>query len=254
MPTQTAPSPNVVSAPTPTAAHTVNRAVLAGRERYGDLSPDLDFLESALWRLPRRTAASASPERIAELYLAAACEQGLSGAWDALWNCHLRSLAPVAVRAGLSFRDAQEVVVELFSELWIATSRKECPRGLIGFLGRGSLDKWLGQIIRRRAYRWLRRRLKTQPDFELDSLTSSPRNCDLLTQVAEEETKTVALEAIRRKRDRLSPREATVVTLKYEAGLSQSAIARELRIGEPRVSRIHRRALTKLQSPHSLAI
>lgn len=260
MPMQTGTAPDEPPEKPDVRTTEIDRIVLAGTTAYGDLTPASALLRATVGRrvggrigrriADHRPSTARHDHDDSDLYLIAACEEGSASAWDALWTHHLRPLATIAARAGLCSRDAQEVVVELLSELWMDTHRSEDAAGLVRFDGIGSLNAWLRTIVHRRAIRWLRRRDRWSMRLEFDQ-TPSPEPSE---QVAEREERCWALSEICKRRSRLSHREAAVVALKYDGGLSQSAIARRLRIGEPRVSRLHHRALAKLTPCVSIAI
>lgn len=137
-----------------------------------------------------------------------------SGDHDALGRFYDRYAGLVnglALRILRNVNEAEEVVQEVFLQVWHQAERFD--------EGRGSVPGWLCVMARSRALDRLRRRVarREDPAESLPAPAVTPRNEEAL--------------AVRRALDTLTADQRTALELAYYEGLSQSEIAE--RLGEP---------------------
>ncbi len=117
----------------------------------------------------------------------------------------------LALRILRNTAEAEEVIQEVFVQIWRQAVRYD-PK-------RGSAEAWICTIARTRALDRLRRRTSRREDSDeaLSGATDTPRTVEAL--------------AVRKALLSLSPDQRTALELAYYEGLTQSEIA--LRLGEP---------------------
>jgi RNA polymerase sigma-70 factor (ECF subfamily) len=117
----------------------------------------------------------------------------------------------LALRILRNTAEAEEVIQEVFLQIWRQAVRYDPTRG--------SAEAWICTIARTRALDRLRRRTSRREDSDeaLPGATDMPRTVEAL--------------AVRKALQSLSPDQRTALELAYYEGLTQSEIA--LRLGEP---------------------
>lgn len=236
----------------------------AGIEAYGDLGLTFEaYAAEALRAVERRLdqlSLDADRKRVgdalarmagADLYLARACELGSVDAWAALANDLVPRLTGLARKRGARGSSAEEEVSALLSDLALPPPRGRA-RTLIGtYGGAGSLFGWLSVILVRRFAGEARRKkpdsLDQRPDDEQDVAPAGRSAPEDPSQAAQDdESRRRIREAIRRGFAACTPKEQLALVLKFRDGLPQRRMAALLEVGEPRVSRLVKQALTKL--------
>jgi RNA polymerase sigma-70 factor (ECF subfamily) len=127
------------------------------------------------------------------------------------YELHARLVNGLALRILGNTADAEDVVQEVFLQVWNQAARFDARRGSVG--------AWLCAIARSRALDRLRRRpaRREEPEGAAPPAWTSPRNDEAL--------------AVRRALDRLSRDQRVALELAYYEGLSHSEIA--ARLDEP---------------------
>jgi RNA polymerase sigma-70 factor, ECF subfamily len=117
----------------------------------------------------------------------------------------------LALRILRDAADAEDVVQEVFLQVWRQAARFDPTRG--------SVEAWLCIIARTRALDRLRRRTarREDPEDEAPSFSATPKSAEAL--------------AVRKALDGLTPDQRKALELAYFEGLTQSEIAE--RLGEP---------------------
>lgn len=187
-------------------------------------------LPSALPRRPAPSGAMATPPlptvTQSDQGLVARVAQGDESALERLYEMYSAALYAVAYRISGERSDAEEIVLDSFSQAW-----REAPRFQAD---RGSAIAWLTMICRSRALDLIRARGRranvvtkaaaAEPDTTPGMGTPEPRTD---RDVERLERRQVVAEALMS----LSPPQREAVTLAYYEGLSHSEIAE--RLGEP---------------------
>lgn len=182
----------------------------------------------------------ASPERDAELALAAACAAGDEAAWESFYATYqplaLRAAERAATRWGVADPKAiaPDVVADLFAHLLADEGR-----ALKSFAGRARLSTWLRVLARRRAARVLRKRFpqELEEDFEAPAGGPSPSE---VAQVSERQTK------LRAQLAKLPPRDRLALQLFYEGDKSYREVAEVLDLPVNRIGTLLARARGRL--------
>lgn len=136
---------------------------------------------------------------------------GDHAALGALYDRHAPLVNGLALRILRNVTEAEEVVQEVFLQVWHQATRFDRKRG--------SVSGWLCVIARSRALDRLRRRIarREEPEEALPVPTATPRTDEAL--------------AVRAALDALSAEQKLALELAYYEGLSQSEIATKL--GQP---------------------
>jgi RNA polymerase sigma factor (sigma-70 family) len=251
-------------------ASTLDRIWSEGRRAHGSLGLDLQALREVLeGRIAARlddllglsddaTEAAALLGRVdaTGLFLAAACEVGRDGAWEELTRIYTPRLVGLAIRRGLPPSEAAGLADDVLGALALPPPRGGSRTRFGTYLGAGTLFGWLAtMLVRRIADRARGRRTASlDADPEVASTVSADSGAQPLPAAVARETAEKVADALSRAWTRLSPRERLVLALKYRDGRTQRAVARVLGVGEPRVSRLVRQALDKVQEPIRAAI
>jgi RNA polymerase sigma factor (sigma-70 family) len=219
-----------------------------------DVSPT-DLVQACVVRLLQRFAKAAkTPERdsfngaletvnFADLGLAIAWEQGHPEAWECYADQFRRPVIAAAVRQGAGHGSAEELADELPGYL-LAAQAEGLTSPLARYDGTGSLRGWLCTIVRRRMLDSARRTSKNEelPAESMATEESSP------THTAEQNEMGQRLQAAGEMlRESMSPRERLAFLLKYEKNLPQRQIAKMMKIGDSRVSRLIQQGYTKVR-------
>jgi RNA polymerase sigma-70 factor (ECF subfamily) len=117
----------------------------------------------------------------------------------------------LALRILRNTAEAEEVIQEVFVQIWRQAERFDPARG--------SVEAWICTIARSRALDRLRRRTSRREDSDeaIPGATDTPKTVEAL--------------AVRKALESLSPDQRTALELAYYEGLTQSEIAE--RLGEP---------------------
>jgi RNA polymerase sigma-70 factor (ECF subfamily) len=160
--------------------------------------------------------AASAPGRIAgetsDAELLARTGVGDADAFATLYDRYAGRTLGIAQRVLASRADAEEVVQEVFVQLWKAPERYD-PR-------RGKLGTWLFVLARNRAVDRLRQRGGQPPGHPLQTHDDAPA-ADAETLVAEGQRRSAVLRALRK----LPDPQRRAIELAYYGGLSQSEIA-----------------------------
>jgi len=237
----------------------LRRAFDDGRREWGELSLSFeDFAAEHLSRVRQRLESIDEPTDPSTLhktlarscgvdfYLALACEQGCSSAWRAFEARLAPRLEGLARKRGADLGTAREIVEDLPSDLLATTSSLGGAPRISQYNATGSLFAWLAVFVARRIADRARVRRVESLD-ELHPLRWSSGTPDASTQSSDDDPaqRAIVLEAVAALRrmigaawSTLDDRHQLALVLKYRDGVAQKEIARVLRVGEPRVSRI----------------
>jgi RNA polymerase sigma factor (sigma-70 family) len=176
-----------------------------------------------------------------DLALAVACEDGASGAWEALHGRLLPRLSGLARKRGRSDVDAEALASDVLSEMALPPGGSSPARTLLGtFDGTGSLFGWSAVIL-------VRRLSRLRPAL-LPPQAPEPPALDPATVFGDADDARRFDLALRGAWDALSGRERLALAWRYLDGRSQVEIARRLRLSPPRVSRVVTGAVEKLRA------
>lgn len=188
---------------------------------------------------------------LGDLFLAAACEEGVPGAWETFTARYGPTLVALAIRRGASRAEAEELAREIPGELYAAPPGGGARTRLGTFDGTGSLAAWLGMIVHRRIVDRRRDSARSRVSAEAiaaEGAAPAAAEADPAALADDAETARRFEEAFREAWGALSPRETLAVLLRYRDALPQRSIARILDVGEPRVSRILAGAAEKIRT------
>jgi RNA polymerase sigma factor (sigma-70 family) len=193
-----------------------------------------------------------------DLYLAVACEERVSGAWEAFRDHYEPKLRSLARAHGARGFDIGRVAADVLGELSVPRASGRRRTGLGAYAGAGSLLAWLTVVLRRRMS-------DERRDVASDRRTASGRQdreharkphrrgnpseeMDPVVIAVDGETCTRFGEALRRGIGALTNREREALAWRFRQGLSQTEVARRMRVGEPRVSRLLDRGVSRLRA------
>lgn len=159
-----------------------------------------------------RTSGSTTMDDLAML---SAIQSGSQDAMTAFFDRYSKMVYSVALRVLNDSSEAENVMQEIFIQVW------RNPRGYDA--ARGSLGAWLVVVARNRAIDQLRRRKPADP-VELFALPSS-------MNLAQETERGLLLEKIRRAMDGLPAEQRGAIEFAFFEGLSHSEIA--AKTGDP---------------------
>ena len=164
---------------------------------------------------------TAPTQRVPDSALVERIMAGEEGALSALYDRYAGMLFAMLVRILKDTSAAEEVLQDLFLQLWRGASRFDS--------GRGSLPAWLLVIGRNRALSRLRRRERREilEDPEEFSLESVPSAGDLEDEAA----RTQLMQRLRGAMATLPPEQKEALELAYFEGMTQTEIA--ARTGSP---------------------
>ncbi len=171
--------------------------------------------------------------------LVEAIGQQNQGALSRLYDRYARVLYTLAYRILGSAEEAEEVVLDVFSKVWINATTYDPSRGRV--------DHWLFMMARSRALDRLRSRQRR--DRVVDVSTQQAQVEPISTPLPEEDL------VIQERRDRVQgalaqipAEQRTVIELAYFSGLSQSEIATQTGLSLGTVKTRTRLGLTKLRT------
>jgi len=164
---------------------------------------------------PRSFDRDAGSSIVEDLGLLQEIQSGSQNAMAVFFDRYSRMVYSVALRVLNDPSEAEDVMQEIFVQIW------QNPGAFVA--GRGSLGGWLVVVTRNRAVDKLRRRKPSDP-VELFALPSS-------TNLAQEMEQAFLLEKIRAAMTKLPEEQRKSVELAFFEGLSHSEIAGKT--GEP---------------------
>jgi|GEM_PF-3661849 len=203
---------------------------------------------SPVWRraLERGGVAFHDPERAADLFLSAACEAGVAGAWEAFGRAYAPRLHGLLRKRGASEAETADVLADLPGYLCEPPATGGARTRIGTYDGTGRLFAWLAVLalrtVNQRRSAGGPRPSPIEAAADVSSRRGGPASSMLSTETARRFQAAVAAAW-----DTLTPRERLVVLWKHREGLKGGEIARLLRIGEPRVSRILESGLSRLR-------
>lgn len=186
------------------------------------------------------------PPAVADYYLARACDAGAAGAWERLEARYRRPMLRFLRRRGAAADEAEVIVDDAFSTLATPPPRGGARTRIGTYDGRGSLKSWLSTVAWRRLIDTWRARRGAQ-DVQDDVVAGEGRALDPALHVSREETARLIGQGLEEAWAEMTSRELQAVVLKYRHHLPQTEIARILRVGPPRVSRMLTSATTRMR-------
>jgi RNA polymerase sigma factor (sigma-70 family) len=190
----------------------------------------------------------------ADLALAVACDEGVSGAWEALVARLLPRFAGLARKRSLSDADADALASDVLSELSMPVTRGGARTLLGTFDGSGSLFAWGAVILVRRLSKAARRASRREAAAKAAEARADPTGDDARTA---DDPSSAILDAdalarfdgaLRRAWERLAERERLALAYRYLDGVPQTTIAKVLGISEAHTSRLVTGAVARLRS------
>jgi DNA-directed RNA polymerase specialized sigma24 family protein len=226
----------------------LRRAQDAGQREYGALPLSFaEFARHVLEAVPvaHRVAALRGAAQ-ADLFLAAACESRVAGAWEVLVERFVPRLKAVALRQGLAPAEADELARSIPGEVFLPPPDGRRQTRIGTYSGSGSLFSWLTVIlIRRRADRRLASRGHSlQPGTPGEGSPPAP---DPVEQVIGREAADRLREALAAAWRRLSAKERLALLYRYRDDLPRPEMARLLRITPTRVNHLLQEAFVKVR-------
>ena len=150
-----------------------------------------------------------------DLALVAAIRSGNQEAMAALYDRYSSVVYPVALRVLQNTSAAEDVLQDIFLQLWRNPAAFDASRG--------NMAAWLAVIARHRAIDALRRR-KPEDDFENVVLSVQP-------DLALDADRARAMTKVREAFDAMSPSQRSALEMAYFEGLTHAEIAQKT--GEP---------------------
>jgi RNA polymerase sigma factor (sigma-70 family) len=240
-----------------------------GQAAYGPLDlPFAVFFRQVLDEVlkPRAFEANRTPEDIADrlgksggadLFLAIACEKEIPGAWEVFRRKYVPKLESLARRNGARGSDAEHVAEGLVGDLFTSPASGASRTHLGRYSGSGSLLAWLKAILHHRMTDERRTRGSHRRATKVREEHDRSRRAARSTNPSEEfdpVNLTVDAETCRRFGEvlvlgikGLTEREREAVGLRFFEGLPPRDVARRMKIGEPRVSRLLGSGVARLQ-------
>jgi len=212
------------------------------RQAHAGLECPLEkYVTAVRDRLGRRPGTRLADLVHADLYLTAACEVSADGAWQRLCTGFQPRLAALLRRRGASANAANESATEVIDDLALPAARDSQRLRIANYDATGSLFAWLGVLAARRC----RRSPGPNPSSDT-SETQAPGLEPGESLVMREEAVRFAGD-LRASLVTLSPAERLALVAKHCDEMPQVAIAKLLRVGPPRVSRILEAARKKVR-------
>jgi RNA polymerase sigma factor (sigma-70 family) len=268
-PSDTAGFPGEASPIPPGREALLRRVYDEGRANYGPL--DLPF-EVFARRVLELVARPSGPkihlwvdelaERLnrsgdADLYLAIACDEKIPGAWEVFQERYVPKLRTLAHRNGARGAEVQHIAEGLLGDLFTPPKRGKARTHLGTYSGAGSLIAWLAAVLNhrmtdeRRSRESARRSASGRRERDRahrPGRTDNPsEEFDPVVLSIDGETCRRFGEVLREGLVGLTEREREAMVLKFRNGLPQAEVARRMEVGEPRVSRLLRSGVKRLQ-------
>lgn len=186
------------------------------------------------------------PRAVGDVYLARACDHGIAGAWERLEGQYRKPALRFLRRRGAAADEAELLLDDLWSTLATPPPRGGARTRIGTYDGRGSLSSWLCTIAWRRLVDGWRARAGSR---EVDSDAPAPagQQHDPALHASREEAARLIGLGLEDAWAQMTARELQVIVLKYKHRLPQKEIARILRVGPPRVSRVLQSATSRLR-------
>jgi RNA polymerase sigma factor (sigma-70 family) len=182
----------------------------------------------------------------ADLFLAAACDEGVAGAWESLTETYVPRIVGLLRSRGASEDEAREIAEQLPGEAYEPPADGTARTRIGTYTGWGSLFGWLAALALRRLAD--RRRAPDRRRDEVGRGRSPGRDPDPAEALAGAETSSSLREGLEDAWSELGAKERLVLVLKYRDGLPQTSIAQALGVGPPRVSRLVAAATDKVRA------
>ena len=186
------------------------------------------------------------PPAAADFYLAQACDAGVEGSWERLESRYRKPMHRFLRRRGAATDEAHAVVDDTLGSLATPPPRGGARTRIGTYDGRGSLKSWLSTVAWRRLIDTWRARRGSQ-DVQDDTVVGGGRRFDPALHVSREETARLIGQGLEEAWSEMTSRELQAVVLKYRHHLPQTEIARILRVGPPRVSRMLQSATMRMR-------
>jgi RNA polymerase sigma factor (sigma-70 family) len=226
----------------------------AGILKFGDLDLPLSHYSSAVRDRIQQLRDRDGPVlweklQLADLYLVIACEVQLDRALEKLLHVYTQPLLRLLRHQGASHQEALDGIQEMPSMLFTRAHRTTARSRLAGYSGRASLQRWLGVLVLNAlADRRRQRQRGTEVIRQAGAHAAQKTVASPFTAVASQETSQQIDRSLLAAWGQLTSRERLCLLYKFRDELSQRVIARLLRVGEPRVSRILKSGLDKLRA------
>ncbi len=226
----------------------MHAAYRRGEAEYGVLPMDFDsysqrLLDTLVRRLghdPERLESALQTANTTDLFLAIACDLKTAGSWDVLARRFYPGLRSMALRAGASESEAEEIARGLPGSLIAPPATGNAATRIASYDGSGSLFSWLASVANRHHIDRLRAARKV-PNVRPPAMPSPP------DAVVGAETGQRVEQALRETLLDLSTRETLLLVWKYRDGLSQHDIAARLDVSAPRVSQLMKRTVQRVR-------
>ncbi|NJM75432.1 MAG: sigma-70 family RNA polymerase sigma factor [Acaryochloridaceae cyanobacterium RU_4_10] len=166
--------------------------------------------------------------------------QGDRAAFSILYDRYSRVLYSFAMKSLNSREESEEVVLDVFSQVWRIADRYVASKGRV--------DTWLFMVTRSRIIDRLRKRQRTVPSenvfLQLSEIQSEQSGVDPFEDVVIAERREQVLAALKT----LPEEQRSVIELAYYQGFSQSEIAQKTGLSLGTIKTRARLGLSKLKS------
>jgi RNA polymerase sigma-70 factor, ECF subfamily len=166
--------------------------------------------------------------------------QGDRAAFSILYDRYSRVLYSFAMKSLNSREESEEVVLDVFSQVWRIADRYVASKGRV--------DTWLFMVTRSRTIDRLRKRQRTVPSenvfLQLSEIQSEQSGVDPFEDVVIAERREQVLAALKT----LPEEQRSVIELAYYQGFSQSEIAQKTGLSLGTIKTRARLGLSKLKS------
>lgn len=225
--------------PLPAAEPWVHRTFNLGARAHPGVGLDLGIYV-------RRMVNRQAPRVPEDAFLAAACDAHAPGAWERLKQRYERPLRAFLRKRGTSSADARQLLDDVWGVLAAPPARGGSATRIGTYDGRGTLYAWLATVTWRRSTDVWRARAGVS-DLPEGTAPTTPVRQDPSRKLADAETERLLAEALESAWAKLTVRQLHVIVLKYRHRLPQKEIAKALRIGAPRVTRLLQSATERLR-------
>jgi RNA polymerase sigma-70 factor, ECF subfamily len=166
--------------------------------------------------------------------------QGDRAAFSILYDRYARTLYSFAMKSLNSREESEEVVLDVFSQVWRIADRYIASKGRV--------DTWLFMVTRSRILDRLRKRQRSSPSenvfLQLSEIQSERSSVDPFEDVVIAERREQVLSALKT----LPKEQRLVIELAYYQGFSQSEIAQKTGLSLGTIKTRVRLGLSKLKS------